>query len=198
MIIALVSTSGDAADGWVAGELKEAQAQLNQRQFAQSFEICHNLLLINRAAPLGRDASDQAKSILGAAGRYVKAGNPKAFSEEFLARAKRLNFVSVGCAWMPSEAKAQLSAKAATTLEQLAQAKLCTQCNGACITDCPNCENGMAKCLPCNGTGRATGGGTFARTQCPVCSGKGKSVCTFCRGSGFIPCPKCGGGGIGD
>lgn len=197
-VIALVSTLSFAANGWVAGELKEASAQLDQRQFAQAFEICHNLLLIHRAAPLGQNASDEARFLLGTAGRRVKAGNPKVFSDEFLARAKRLNFVQAGCAWMPAEAKAQLSAEATTKLDKQPQAKLCTQCNGACITDCPNCENGMAKCLPCNGTGRATGGGTFARTQCPVCSGKSKSVCTFCRGSGFIPCPKCGGAGIGD
>ncbi|MFA6562285.1 MAG: hypothetical protein WCV00_10305 [Verrucomicrobiia bacterium] len=197
-IIALVSTLSFAADGWVAGELKEASAQLDQRQFAQAFEICHNLLLIHQAAPLSRNASDEARFLLGTAGRRVKAGNPKVFSDEFLARAKRLNFVQVGCAWMPAEAKAQLSANTATKLDKQAQAKLCSQCKGACVTDCPNCQDGKAKCVACNGTGRATGGGTFARTQCPVCSGKGSSECTFCRGSGFIACPKCGGAGLCD
>ncbi|MFA5192412.1 MAG: hypothetical protein WC740_17030 [Verrucomicrobiia bacterium] len=197
-IIALVSTLSYAADGWVAAELKEAQAQLDQRQFAQAFEICHNLLLINRAASLGRDASDQARSLLSTAGRRVKAGNPRVFSAAFLDRAKRLNFIQVGCAWMPAETKAQLPADAIAKLEKFTQAKVCPQCNGACITDCLNCEDGKAKCVACNGTGRATGGGTFARTQCPVCSGKGKSVCTFCRGSGFVVCQKCDGTGLRD
>ncbi|MCX6908171.1 MAG: hypothetical protein NTY01_09020 [Verrucomicrobia bacterium] len=196
-IIALVSTLSHAADGWVAGELKEASAQLDQRQFAQAFEICHNLLLINRAAPLGRNASEEARLTLGAAGRRVKAVNPKIFSEEFLARAKRLNFVQVGCAWMPAEAKAQLAADAAAKLENFSQAKVCPQCKGACVADCPNCQDGKAKCIACNGTGRATGGGTFARVTCPVCSGKGKSECTFCRGCGYVACPKCDGTGLG-
>jgi hypothetical protein len=195
-IIALVSTLAQAADGWITGELKEASAQLEQRQFAQAFEICHNLLLIHRAVPLSRNNADQARLTLGAAGRHVKAGNPKAFSEEFLARAKRLNFVQVGCAWMPADAKAALSADAAATLEKLAQAKVCSQCKGACVEDCLNCQDGKAKCIACNGTGRATGGGTFVRTTCPVCTGKGKSDCTFCGGCGYVACPKCGGSGL--
>ncbi|MBI5686073.1 MAG: hypothetical protein HZC54_13455 [Verrucomicrobia bacterium] len=197
-ITALVSTLGLAANGWVAGELKEASTQLDQRQFAQAFEICHNLLLIHRAAPLGRDAADEARLLLGTAGRKVKADNPKVFSDEFLARAKRLNFVRAGCAWMPAEAKAQLSADAAAKLDKQAQSKLCSQCKGACVSDCPNCQGGKARCIACNGTGRATGGGTFARTTCPVCTGKGKAECTFCRGGGVVACPKCGGGGLGD
>jgi hypothetical protein len=196
MILALVSTVGFAAEGWVAAELKEASAQLDQKQFAQAFEICHNLLLINRAAPLGRNPADEARFLMGASGRKVKAGNPKVFSDEFLARAKRLNFVQVGVAWMPAEAKAALSSSATTKLEKQAQAKLCTQCSGACVTDCPNCEDGKARCVACNGTGRATGGGAFARTTCPVCAGKGKSECTFCRGCGYIACPKCDGTGL--
>lgn len=195
-IIALTTTLSHAASSWVAGELKEATSQLDQRQFAQAFEICHNLLLINQAAPLGRDPADEARFILGAAGRRVKAGNPKVFSDEFLARAKRMSFVQVGCAWMPAEAKAKLSADALAKLEKQPQAKLCSQCNGACVTDCPNCEDGKAKCIACNGTGRATGGGTFVRTTCPVCTGRGKSECTFCRGCGFIACPKCNGVGL--
>lgn len=196
--IALAATLASAADNWVTVELKEAQAQLDQRQYAQAFEICHNLLLINRAAPFSRNASDEARSLLTSAGRRVKAGNPKVFNPAFLDRAKQLNFVQVGCAWMPAEAKAQLSADAAAKLQKLAQASICPQCKGACITDCLNCDDGKAKCIACNGTGRATGGGTFARTQCPVCSGKGKSACTFCRGNGVIVCTKCDGSGVCD
>ena len=197
-IIMLAPILSPAADNWVAAELKEASAQLDKRQFAQAFEICHNLLLVNCAAALNRDAADDAKFIMAAAGRRVKAGNPKAFSEDFLARAKRLGFVQAGCAWMPAEAKSRLSTEASAKLDKIAHAADCTQCKGACVTACPNCQDGKAKCLACNGTGRSSGGGAFARTQCPVCSGRGKSECTFCRGTGCVVCPKCSGVGVCD
>jgi hypothetical protein len=198
VMVALASTLSHAADDWVDRELKDVSKQFNGRHFGLAFEMCHNLLLIHRAAPLDRDAADQAKTLLGRLGQWVKAANPKVFTEEFVARAKGLGFVQAGCAWMPAEAKAKLSADATARLEKLAQAEPCATCKGACITPCLNCQRGIVKCMACMGTGQAAGGGAVTRAICPVCNGQGKSRCTFCRGSGFVACPKCNGSGLGE
>ena len=197
-IIALVSTLSHATDEWVASELKDASKQRDERQFGLAFEICHNLLLVHRAVPLGRDAADEAKFMLGGVGGRIQAANPKIFSEQFVARAKRLGFVQIGCAWMPAGAKERLSAEAAARLEKLGRAETCAVCKGACVTACVNCLRGTVRCMACMGTGQAAGGGAVVRAMCPVCNGQGKSKCTFCRGSGFVACPKCGGCGLGE
>lgn len=196
-LVALVSTMSFAADEWVDRELKDATKQYEERHFSMAFEICHNLLLVHRAAPLNRDAADQTKHMMSRIGKWLKASNPKVFSQEFLARAKDLGFVQAGPAWMPAEAKARLSAEAAARLERIGQSAVCATCKGACVTPCPNCQYGNIKCMACLGTGQAAGGGAVARAICPMCNGQGKSKCTFCAGSGVIVCPTCGGCGLG-
>ena len=195
-LVALAATMSQAANEWADRELKDAAQQLDDRHFGAAFEICHNLLLIHQASPLDRDAADQARLLLGRAGRWVKASNPKVFGEEFLARVKRLGFVQAGIAWMPAEARAGLTANATARLEKLGHADMCATCKGGCVVPCPNCQFGKVKCMACMGTGQAAGGGAVARATCPVCNGQGKSKCTFCGGSGIITCPKCNGSGL--
>ncbi|MCX7826136.1 MAG: hypothetical protein N2689_11350 [Verrucomicrobiae bacterium] len=172
--MALVAVTCRGADDWVARELRDGAQLLSRKQYGRAFEIYHNLLIVNRAAPLDGDQVDQAKRGLAAAAVWVKVKNPATPNAEFAARARSAGLVAVGAAWMPPETKARLSAEAVRSLEKLAQSPACADCKGQGVVQCANCDHGKLRCPTCLGTGRT--GGAVATTRgapCVACNGSG-------------------------
>ncbi|MBM3888570.1 MAG: hypothetical protein FJ388_05525 [Verrucomicrobia bacterium] len=197
MVLAAAMCRG--AEDWVAQELRDGTQLLSKKYYGRAFALYHNLLLVNRAAPLDSDQADQAKRGLAAAAVWVKVKNPGAANAEFAARAKTAGFVSVGAAWMPPGAKARLSAEAARSLEKAAQAPACPDCKGQGVEPCANCDHGRHRCPTCLGTGRTGGAIASGRgAPCVACNATGRLNCSVCGGTGFLACDKCSGTGLGN
>ena len=186
-----------AENNWLAGELKDASQQLEQRQYGLVHDIYRNVLLVHQAVPLNATALEQTRSGLAATAARLNADEARTPGAAFMERAKRLGFVQVGTAWMPPQAKERLSSDAAAKLARLAHGKTCLVCKGQGVNICPNCVFGVVRCMVCSGTGRTGGSPITSRgATCMACDGRGKVKCVLCRSAGYSVCPKCD--GIGD
>jgi hypothetical protein len=197
MVLAAATCRG--AEDWVTRELRDGAQLLSKKHYGRAFEIYHNLLVVNRAAPLEADQADQARRGLATAATWVKVKNPAAPNAEFAARAKSAGLVAVGVAWMSPQTKAHLSADAVRSLQKAAQAAACPDCKGQGVVPCANCDHGKFRCPTCLGTGRTGGAIASGRgAPCLPCNGTGKLNCRTCGGTGFLVCDKCGGTGLGN
>ena len=197
LILMLCATTALAAEDWLAREFKEAERQLNDRQYARAGEVYHNLLLIHAAVPLSKDALQRASAGLAASWGRVKVDDPNSVSDAFVARVQGLGFEKMGAAWLPAELKRHVSADAVARWQQLASAEKCATCKGWCVAACQNCERGQARCVTCMGTGRVGGAATSSRgATCSFCNGLGKTSCSFCGGHGVMACAACSGLGV--
>lgn len=194
---ALASAQAFAGETWVESELKEAERQAEKRQFALAHALYRNLLAAHLIAPLNATALEQARAGLAASASRLQAEQRQIANPLFVERATRLGYVKVGPAWMPTQAKERLAADALARAERLTHGKACPACKGQGINSCPNCNEGIVRCIGCLGTGRTGGSPITSRgSSCLSCDGRGKVKCLLCKGTGCGVCPKCEGVGV--
>jgi len=186
--MALAVTMCPGAEEWVSREMADATQQLTAGEFARAYDIYHNLLLLNRAAPLDKEQAQQARNGVASIISRIKIKNPNTPSREFATRCQAARYVQIGPVWIPQEAKARLKFDALSRLTRMGMAPPCAACKGQSGIACTKCVKGNVECPTCKGLKKDPAN---PGERCRRCAGRGHNPCRECAGRGFQPCPTC-------
>ena len=192
MTMAMAVTMCRGAEEWVSRELADASQHLTAGEFARAYDIYHNLLLVNRAAPLDKEQAQQARNGVASVISRIKVKNPNTPSREFATRCQAAKYIQIGPVWIPQEAKARLKFDALSRLTRMGMAPPCAACKGKSATECTKCKKGDVECPACKGLKKGPN-----NEPCRKCAGRGSNPCRDCAGRGFQPCPTCDCTGVG-